>query len=94
MPTTLTASGFRGILISPTNLSKLFEGCILQSYEHFLNTSVNKFDFRKQSGCFHAIYTVWQTVQYFIKSAGTTISLCALDLSKVFDEVNHFGLFN
>ena len=44
-------------------------------------------------GYFHAIYTVRQTVEYFIKS-GTVSDLCALDLSKAFDKVNHFDLYN
>jgi Reverse transcriptase (RNA-dependent DNA polymerase) len=47
----------------------------------------------KLSGCSHAIYTVRQTVEYSTKS-GTTINLCALDLSKAFDKVNHFRSYN
>ena len=31
-------------------------------------------------------------MEYFTKS-GTTINLCAMDLSKAFDEVNHLGLY-
>ena len=92
MSKSLTASDFRGISISPV-LSKVFENCILQRYKHFFSTSDNQFGFKKLSGCSHAIYTVRQTVEYFTKS-GTTINLCSLDLSKAFDKVNHFGLYN
>jgi exonuclease III len=92
MSKSLTASDFRGISISPV-LSKVFENCILQRYKHYFITSDNQFGFKKLSGCSHAIYTVRQTVEYFTKS-GTTVNLCALDLSKAFDKVNHFGLYS
>ena len=91
MSKSLTASDFRGISISPV-LSKVFENCILQRYKHFFITSDNQFGFKKLLGCSHAIYTVRQSVEYFTKS-GTTVNLCALDLSKAFDKVNHFGLY-
>ena len=91
MSKSLTASDFRGISISPA-LSKVFENCILQKYKQFFFTSDNQFGFKKLSGCSHAIYTVRQSVEHFTKS-GTTVNLCALDLSKAFDKVNHFGLY-
>ena len=91
MSKSLTASDFRGISISPV-LSKVFENCILQRYKQFFFTSDNQFGFKKLSGCSHAIYTLRQSVEYFTKS-GTTVNLCAIDLSKAFDKVNHFGLY-
>ena len=42
-------------------------------------------------GCSHAIYTVRQVVARFIKGENT-VNLCAIDLSKAFDKVNHHGL--
>jgi exonuclease III len=87
----LTVNDFRGISISPA-ISKTFENCILQRYKNFFITSDNQFGFKKFTGCSQAIYTVRQTVEYYIKS-GSTVNLCALDLSKAFDKVNHFGLF-
>jgi len=44
-------------------------------------------------GCNHAIYTVRQVVDRFIKG-GNTVNLCSrpIDLSKVFDKVNHQAL--
>ena len=42
-------------------------------------------------GCSHAMYTVRHVVERFIKG-GNTINLCAIDLSKAFDKVNHHAL--
>ena len=85
MSKSLTASDFRGISISSV-FSKVIENCILQRYKHIFISSDKQFGCKKLSGCSHAIYTVRQPVEYFTKS-GTTVNLCALDLSKV----NHFG---
>jgi Reverse transcriptase (RNA-dependent DNA polymerase) len=87
----LTVNDFRGISISPA-ISKIFENCILQRYKSFLITSDNQFGFKKFTGCSQAIYTVRQTVEYY-NNSGSTVNLCALDLTKAFDKVNHFGLF-
>ena len=92
MSKSLTAADFRGISISPVVL-KTFENCILQRYKNFFVTSDSQFGFKKFCGCSHAIYTFRQTVEYFTER-GNTVNLCALDLSKAFDKVNHFGLFN
>jgi exonuclease III len=92
MGKSLAVSDFRGISISPA-ISKIFENCILQKYKKFFATSDNQFGFKKLSGCSNAIYTVRQTVENFTKN-GTTVNMCALDLSKAFDKVNHFGLFS
>ena len=59
----------------------------------FSSHQITNLVLKKLSGCSHAIHTVRQTVEYFTKS-GTTINLCSLDLSKAFDKVNHFGLYN
>lgn len=87
----LTANDFRGISISPA-ISKVFENCVLQRYKNFFITSDNQFGFKKFTGCSQAIYTVRQTVEYY-NNSGSTVNLCALDLTKAFDKVNHFGLF-
>ena len=42
-------------------------------------------------GCNYALYTVRQVVERFIKG-GNTVNLCALDLIKAFDKVNHHAL--
>jgi len=87
----LTCDDFRGIAISPT-LSKVFEYCILDRFGSFLTTSDNQFGFKKGVGCNYAIRVVRNVVDTYIKN-GSTANLCALDLSKAFDKVNHCALY-
>ena len=91
MSKSLSINDFRGISISPL-ISKLFENAILSKYEHYFVTSNNQFGFKKNSSVSHAIYSVRQAVNKFVNS-GSTVNLCALDVSKAFDKVNHYGLF-
>ena len=58
----------------------------------FFSSNDNQFGFKKSVGCSHAIYTVRNIVNRFI-DGGSTVNLCALDLSKAFDKVNHSALF-
>ena len=39
---------------------------------------------------------VWDVHMQFLRSTryGSSINLCALDMSKAFDKVNHYALFN
>jgi len=87
----ITVDDFRGISISPV-ISKVFEHCILDRYSKFFLTSDNQFGFKKESGCSHALYTLKCVVDYYA-SFGSTVNLCALDISKAFDRMNHHGLF-
>jgi len=66
--------------------------CILDRYDEFLLTNSNQFGFKKRHGCSHAIYTLRCVADYHV-SAGSTVNLCALDLTKAFDKMNHHGLF-
>jgi len=77
---------FRGITISPV-LSKVFESGLLVNFGKYFQTSGQQFGFKKNLSCAHAIYSVRQTVDYFV-SNGSTVNICALDLSKAFDKVN------
>ena len=87
----VTTDDFRGISISPV-LSKVFEHCVLRRFEPFFRTSDNQFGFKKNLGCSHAIYTVLSAVNHYITN-GSTVNLCAIDISKAFDRMSHFGLF-
>ena len=49
-------------------------------------------DSRKKSSCSHAIYSLRCVVDNYVKN-GSTVNICALDLSKAFDKMNHNGLF-
>ena len=86
----LKVEDFRGISISPI-LSKLFEYCVLDRYEFIFTSSDSQFGFKKGLGCSQIIYAVKSTVNYYA-NLGTTVNLCALDIKKAFDKVNHYGL--
>ena len=47
---------------------------------------------KKGRGCRSAIYTVRKIVDDLNK-AGSTVNMCAIDLSKAFDKVNHYALY-
>ena len=81
---------YRAITLSPA-ISKVFESFVLQSSEDFLFTSELQFGFKKGTGCRDAISVLYNTVQYYT-SAGSTVNVACLDLSKAFDRINLFGL--
>ena len=87
----MSCSDFRGIAISPI-LSKVFEHCLLKQLQSFVNSDDNQFGFKKGLSCSHAIFTVRNIVNRWV-SRGSTANLCAIDLSKAFDKVNHHALF-
>jgi hypothetical protein len=51
-----------------------------------------QFGFKKDTGSGSAIYTARQIVSYFIEG-NCAACLCALDISKTLDKVNHHALF-
>jgi len=59
--------------------------------QHFLYTSELQFGFKKGTGCRDAISVLYNAVHYYT-SAGSTVNIACLDLSKAFDKVNLFGL--
>ena len=78
-----------GITISPA-ISKLFEHCLLVIYCDFLYSSERQLEFKKNSGCDHAISTVHKIVDYYI-DCDSTVNICCLDIAKAFD---HLDLHN
>jgi hypothetical protein len=86
----LSVDDFRGISISPT-ISKLFEMAIVEKFASYFETSDHQFGFKKNQGCREAIFCVRNVVETFIAN-GSTVSVCALDLSKAFDRMNHYAL--
>ena len=86
----LTCEDFRGIAISPV-LSKVFEYCFLERYQSLLTSSDNQFGFKKGLGCRNAIYALRNIVDGYVTN-GSTVNLCAIDISKAFDKVNHHAL--
>jgi len=61
---------------------------IIDRYSSYFVTSDNQFGFKKNLGCRDAIYAVRNVLEHFV-SSGSTINVCALDKSKVFDRMNY-----
>ena len=85
------SENFRGITINPI-ISKVFELCLVNRLQQWLDSSENQFGFKKGYSCKHAIFTAQATTDYFVNNQ-STINMCALDLSKAFDKVNHHILY-
>ena len=64
---------------------------MLRRFESYFVTSDNQFGFKKQTGCSHAIFTVRSVINHYT-AHGSTVNLCAVDISKAFDRMNRFGL--
>src|ERR1043165_9207971 len=86
----LSVDQFRGITISPI-ISKVFEHCLLLLYKQYMFSSERQFGFKKGIGCSHAIFSVRNVINYYVKN-NSTVNMCCLDISKAFDRVNHNGL--
>jgi len=87
----MTCNDFRAITISPI-LCKVFEYCLLDKFNNMLKTSDTQFGFKKGLSYNHAIYSVRRIIEHVVQN-GSTVNLCAIDLSKVFDKVNLRALF-
>ena len=88
----LTSDNYRGITLSPV-MSKLFEMVLLLQFKDQLSSDPLQFGFKSKSSCSHAIFAFKTTVDHYIKN-GSTVSVCALDISKAFDHVDDYKLFN
>jgi len=86
----LTTDDLRGISISPI-ISKIFEHCVLNRFDKFFWKSSNQFGFKKGVSCSNAIYNVRMSIDRYV-NCGNTVNLCAVDLSKALDKVNHNAL--
>jgi len=71
----------------------VFEFVLLKFAGPTLDCSVAQIGFKKRHGCAHAIYTVPKTIDYFTNNL-STVSVCALDILKAFDKVNHNLLYS
>ena len=84
-------NNYRGITLSPI-ISKLFERCLVNRFEDHLLSDDLQFGFKKKNSTSHAIFVVKETINYFV-GHGSTILGSALDASKAFDKVSHYGLY-
>jgi len=66
--------------------------CYSCNFGEFLSADDKQFGFKKGLSCNYAIYAARHIVERFIKG-GSTVNLCAIDLSEAFDKVNHHALF-
>jgi hypothetical protein len=82
---------YRDISVSSI-ISKIFELCIVENIKDNLLTSDAQFGFKPGIGCNHAIYTARVIINHCTSNC-STVNLCALDVSKAFDKVNHCALF-
>ena len=82
---------YRGISVNPL-LSKLFKYCLLDKFKNYQKSSEQQFGFKPGIGCNHEIYAMTNTVKYYTDRQ-SNVHICALDLSKAFDKVEHSLLF-
>jgi len=73
-------------------LSQVFEHCLLKQLQSITKSENDQFGFKKGVGCSHAIYSAGTIVDSWV-SQGFTANLCAIDLTKAFDKVNHHAVF-
>jgi len=81
-----------GGLLDPV-LSKVFELTLLNDVECYLISDDLQFGFKRNSSCAHAIFTMRSVVEHYCKSS-STVTVCALDISKAFDRVNNYALLS
>ena len=66
---------------------------MLRLYSKYFHSNDAQFGFKKKLGCSHAIYSVKQIVDYYVRG-GSTVNMCTIDISKAFDKVNLFILLD
>ena len=84
------SDNYRGITLSPV-LSKLFESVLMVLFGKQLCSDKLQFGFKSQSSCNHDIFTPRTVIEHYTRN-GSTVTVCALDISKAFDRVDHFAL--
>ena len=86
------SENYRGITLSPV-ISKLFEMVMMAIFEKQLNSDPLQFGFKKKSSCSNALFTFKTVIDHYVKCS-STVTVCALDISKAFDRVDHYALMN
>ena len=76
-----------------TACSKIFEICLLEIIEKYLDTHDHQFGFKKKHLTDIGIFTLKSVIKYYTQRR-TPVYSCFLDASKAFDRVNHWKLFN
>ena len=85
-----TTDNYRGITISPV-ISKIFEMVIMRLFDDLVTSDPLQFGFKQNSSCNHALFTLKTVINHHVANSAT-VNICALDISKAFDRVDHFAL--
>ena len=85
-------SNYRPIALV-TACSKIFEICLLERLEEYLQTHDHQFGFKKQHSTDMCIFTVKSVIKYYTKQK-SSVYTCFLDAAKAFDRVSHWTLFS
>ena len=75
-----------------TTCSKIFELCLLEIIELFLDTHDNQFGFKKQHSTDKCILMLKSVIKYYTRQS-TPVFSCFIDRSNAFDRENHLKLF-
>ena len=73
-------------------IAKIFESLISLRFGHLFSSHANQFGFCAEGRCNKAILAFKNTVRYFCDK-NNNVCICAFDITKAFDRLNHFSLF-
>ena len=59
--------------------------------DDLLTSNPLQFRFKQNSSCNHALFTLKTVINHYVANSAT-VNICALDISKTFDRVDHFAL--
>ena len=86
-------NNYRGIAISCV-MSKLLESILLERVECNFGSCERQFGFKKLHSCADCSFVLKESVNHFLERGNKEMFLSGLDLSKAFDRVSHYRLFN
>ena len=72
-------------------ISKIFESLLMSLFQDQLSSDSLQLGFKKNSSCNHALFTLRRVIDHYVAD-NSTVNVCALDISKAFDRVDHFAL--
>ena len=84
---------YRGIAISCVT-SKAFERVILDRIGGQLGSCERQFGFKKHHSCSDCSFVLKESIQHYLARGNKEMYLCGLDLSKAYDRVSCYRLFN
>ena len=75
-------------------MSKVLESILLERVECNFGSCERQFGFKKLHSCADCSFVLKESVNHFLERGNKEMFLCGLDLSKAFDRVSHYRLFN